>query len=55
MLLPALCAAYLLGALPTGVLMGKIKGVDVRKQGSGNVGATNIYRLAGKGAKGGSR
>lgn len=44
-----LCGAYLLGAFPTGVLMGRlVKGVDVRRHGSGNVGATNVYRVVGK-------
>ena len=48
MALPLLCAAYLLGSIPTGVLIGKLKGVDVRRHGSGNVGATNVARVAGK-------
>jgi len=44
-----LCGAYLLGAFPTGILMGRlVKGVDVRHHGSGNVGATNVYRVVGK-------
>ncbi len=47
-LLPVLCACFLLGAIPTGVLVGRLKGIDVRRQGSGNVGATNVYRTAGK-------
>ena len=47
-LLPILCACFLLGSIPTGVLVGRLKGVDVRRQGSGNVGATNVYRTAGK-------
>ena len=47
-LLPLLCAAYLLGSIPTGVLVGRLKGVDVRRQGSGNVGATNVARVVGK-------
>lgn len=41
--------AYLLGAVPTGYLLAKIKGVDIRKVGSGNIGATNVYRCVGKG------
>ena len=44
-----LCSSYLLGAFPTGILMGRlVKGVDVRQHGSGNVGATNVYRVVGK-------
>src|SRR5438477_7669626 len=40
--------AYLLGAIPFGVLVGKAKGIDVRTAGSGNIGATNVGRLLGK-------
>jgi len=40
--------AYLLGSIPTGYLLGKISGVDVRHAGSGNVGATNVARAVGK-------
>ena len=48
-LIPAICIAYLLGSIPTGLLVGRlVKGVDVRQHGSGNVGATNVYRVAGK-------
>lgn len=46
--LALICAAYLLGSIPTGVLIGKLKGIDVRKRGSGNVGATNVARVVGK-------
>lgn len=41
-----LCA-YVIGSVPTGYLMGKIAGVDVRAVGSGNVGATNVARAVG--------
>jgi len=45
-----LLAAYFLGAIPTGYWLGLMwKGVDVRKQGSGNLGATNVFRVLGKG------
>ena len=42
--------AYLLGSIPTGYLVGMAKGIDVRKAGSGNIGATNAFRILGKGA-----
>lgn len=41
--------AYLVGSIPTGVLLARLKGVDVRATGSGNIGATNVARSAGKG------
>ena len=41
--------AYLIGSIPTGFLMTKIfVGADIRSAGSRNVGATNVYRVAGK-------
>lgn len=43
-----LAAAYLLGSIPTGLLLGKAYGVDVRQEGSGNIGATNLYRTVGR-------
>ena len=41
-------AAYLLGSIPTGYLLGRAKGVDLRTVGSGNIGATNAMRALGK-------
>ncbi len=41
-------AAYLLGSLPTGYLMARARGVDIRAHGSGNIGATNVFRILGK-------
>jgi len=40
--------AYLLGSIPTGLLLGKAYGIDVRNEGSGNIGATNLYRTVGR-------
>ncbi len=39
---------FLLGAVPFGYVVGKLKGVDVRRHGSGNIGATNVSRVLGK-------
>ncbi len=43
---------YLLGAVPTGLLVGWAAGVDIRKVGSGNIGTANVLRAAGKWAAG---
>ncbi|RMG74841.1 MAG: glycerol-3-phosphate 1-O-acyltransferase [Nitrospirae bacterium] len=40
--------AYLLGAVPFGLLIAKTKGVDLRRVGSGNIGTTNVLRAVGK-------
>jgi acyl phosphate:glycerol-3-phosphate acyltransferase len=42
-------AGYLLGSIPTGFLVAKARGVDIRTVGSGNIGATNAFRILGKG------
>ena len=42
-------ASYLLGAIPNGLLIARLKGVDLQKVGSGNIGATNVFRCVGKG------
>lgn len=42
--------SYVLGTFPTAILVGRRKGVDPTKEGSGNPGATNMYRTAGKAA-----
>jgi len=42
-------AAYLLGSIPTGYLLGRyLKGIDIREHGSGSTGATNVLRSVGK-------
>ncbi|MBV9835180.1 MAG: glycerol-3-phosphate acyltransferase [Alphaproteobacteria bacterium] len=46
----AIVIAYLLGSLPTGYLAGQmLKGIDIRRHGSGSTGATNVLRNLGKG------
>lgn len=44
----AVAAAYLLGSIPTGYLVARTKGLDIRQHGSGNIGATNVLRTLGK-------
>jgi acyl phosphate:glycerol-3-phosphate acyltransferase len=41
-------AAYLLGSIPTGYLIARARGIDIRAVGSGNIGATNVFRALGK-------
>jgi acyl phosphate:glycerol-3-phosphate acyltransferase len=43
----ALALAYVSGSLPFAYVAGALKGVDLRKQGSGNLGATNVFRVLG--------
>ena len=50
LLIAALGAGYLLGSIPTGWLAGHwLAGLDIRNQGSGSTGATNVLRVLGKG------
>ena len=50
MILALLIGAFLIGSIPTGSVVATVKGVDLRKVGSGNIGATNVMRAMGKGA-----
>src|SRR3982751_3596890 len=43
----AVVASYLLGSIPAAYIAGKAKGIDLRKHGSGNLGATNVIRVLG--------
>ena len=43
-------AAYIIGSIPTAYIFGRVlKGIDIREYGSGNTGATNVFRVIGKG------
>ena len=41
-------AAYLIGNISPAIILGKISGVDIKKEGSGNAGTTNVLRVLGK-------
>ena len=43
-----LFGAYIVGGIPFGLLIGKMHGIDIRTQGSGNIGATNVLRTGSK-------
>jgi len=45
--LALIALGYLCGAIPSGVLLARVAGIDVRRAGSGNIGATNVARTAG--------
>jgi glycerol-3-phosphate acyltransferase PlsY len=40
--------SYIFGSIPSGYIIGKLKGVDLRSKGSGNIGASNAFRVLGK-------
>jgi len=43
-----LAAAFMIGSIPTGFVIAKGLGIDLRQRGSGNIGATNVLRTAGR-------
>jgi len=43
----ALIGSYILGSIPAAYLAGRARGIDLRKHGSGNLGATNVFRVLG--------
>lgn len=44
-----LVLSYFLGSIPFGMIVARVKGIDLAKTGSGNIGATNVFRSVGKG------
>ncbi len=46
--LSGLLVVYLVGAVPVGYLVARVLGMDIRRQGSGNIGTTNVLRTLGK-------
>jgi glycerol-3-phosphate acyltransferase PlsY len=40
--------SYLVGSIPAGYLVGRLRGIDIQKAGSGNIGATNVLRVMGR-------
>lgn len=48
LLLVSIILSFLFGSIPSGLIIGKIYGIDIRSAGSGNIGATNVLRTIGK-------
>lgn len=43
-----LTISYMIGSIPTGILIARARGIDITREGSGNIGATNVARVVGK-------
>ncbi len=48
-ILLVLALAYLIGSIPWSLIVGRLRGIDLREHGSGNAGATNAWRVLGRG------
>ncbi|GAB4407988.1 MAG: glycerol-3-phosphate 1-O-acyltransferase PlsY [Thermodesulfovibrionales bacterium] len=48
-IVPLIIFAFIIGSIPFGVIIARVKGIDLRKVGSGNIGATNVLRALGRG------
>lgn len=48
LIIPAVIAAYLIGSISPSIMLAKAKGIDIKKEGSGNAGTTNALRVMGK-------
>lgn len=49
LIIALLIVSFIVGSIPFGIIIAKVKGVDLKKVGSGNIGATNVLRSIGKG------
>jgi glycerol-3-phosphate acyltransferase PlsY len=47
-IITGILSSYLLGSIPTAYLFGRLRGIDIRQHGSGNIGATNALRVLGR-------
>jgi len=48
MIVVLLIVSYIAGTIPFGLIIAKARGIDLRRVGSGNIGATNVLRTVGK-------